>query len=144
MPRDFRKAAEAQNRAAWGNLVSSAAGYVREFEAQCEEAADRSQEVWLRRRDARLRERIRDTIEWSGGFCRSVYFRNLLVAVFSADDAVRELTKLLRKEQRRIRRKHWSCANHAGEIEAIKEALAYSRWFRRHEQRVWAKQERAA
>lgn len=142
--RNYLAAARAQNRAVWGDIPSSAVAYVRKFEEQCEMAADRSQAEWLRKRDARLRKRIRDTIDWPGGFCRSVYFRNLLVAVFSADDAVRELTKLLRKEQSRVRRKHRSCANHAGEIEAIKEALAYARWFRRFGQRVWAKQERAA
>lgn len=144
MPRDLRKAAEAQNRAAWGNSPHSSVGYVLRAEIQFEEAAHRSQEAWLRARDTRLRERVRDTIDWPGGFCRSVYFRNLLVAVFSADDAVRELTKLLRKEQSRVRRKHWSAKNHAGEVASIKEALAYARFFRCYGQRVWAKQERAA
>ena len=137
--RNYLAAARAQNRAAWGNQPHSSVGYVLRAEIQFEESADRSQEVWLRQRDARLRERIRDTIDWSGGFCRSVYFRNLLVAVFSADDAVRELTKALRKEQSRVRRKHWSAREHTGEINEIKEALAYARFFRRYGQRVWAR-----
>lgn len=139
MPRDFRKAAEAQNRAAWGNPT-----YSTPAERAFEPSAHDRQEAYLRARDTRLRERIRDTIDWPGGFCRSIYFRNLLVSVFSADDAVRELTKLLRKEQGRIRRGHWSVKNHTGEVAVIKEALAYARWFRLFGQRAWAKQERAA
>jgi len=142
--RNYRAAAEAQNRAKLGNQPHSSVGYILAAELQFEEAAHRSQEGWLRARDTRLRGRIRDTIEWPGGFCRSVYFRDLLVSVFSADDATRELTKLLRKEQGRIRRGHWSAKDHTGDVARIKEALAYARWFRMHGQRAWARQERAA
>lgn len=142
--RNHLNAARAQNRALWGELVPSTIGYQRAWQVQCEENADRSQAEYLRRRDARLRERLRDAIDFPGGFQRSQYFRLVPVLVMSADDAVRELTIRLRKEQSRIKRKHWSTRNHSGEVEEIKEAMAFARWFRRHGKRVWMKQREAA
>jgi hypothetical protein len=130
--RDFLPLAMTQNRKAWGAATAAADSPATAFEA----AADRAQAAWLAERRERLIERIDDAIDLPATFARSPYFGFLdgCLAV-SADEAVDELRRLIRREIERCRRRHWSAAPQ--KIPALMEALTFARYFRRFGARIW-------
>jgi hypothetical protein len=132
--RDFLPLAHAQNRAVWRELPGNGcpAGYIASLEAK----ADRQQDRHLRERRARLVERINEAIAFPASFCRSAYFRSLPGScVVTADEAVEEVRRALRRERHRIRSRHWSA--HPERVAELREALTFARYFRRFAKRVW-------
>jgi hypothetical protein len=132
--RNFLLLAEAQNRAIWKDVRSD--GYPVGYIASLERNADRQQDRYLRQRRARLVERINEAIALPASFFRSVYFRSLPGScVVAADEAVEEIRRALRREQSRLRSRHWSARPER--LAELAEALTYARYFRRYGKRVW-------
>jgi len=130
--RDFRALAATQNRKAWGTTTTPPDSRVIAFEA----VADRAQAAWLAARRARLVERIDEAIEVPATFSRSPYFAFLDGGLaLSAEDAVDEFRRLIRREIDRCRRRHWSAAPHR--LPAMQEAATFARYFRRFGERLW-------
>jgi hypothetical protein len=130
--RDFLALAITQNRKAWGTAEAAQESPVTAFEA----AADRAQAAWLATRRARLVGRIGDAIDFPQTFNRSPYFAFLGGGLaLSADEAVDEFRRLIRREVERCRRRHWSAAPQR--VPAMKEALTFARYFRRFGTRLW-------
>jgi hypothetical protein len=132
--RSFLPLAEAQHRAVWKDVPSNGcpAGYIASLEAR----ADREQARYLRERRARPVKRINDAIAFPASFCRSIYFRSLPGScVVTAEEAVEEVCRALRRERRRVRSRHWSARPER--LAELSEALIFARFFRRFAKRVW-------
>lgn len=100
------------------------------FFAQVDAAADAAQVDQRAQRRARLLDAIGEVAEVPALFERHRYFTRCLGGVvLSADEAVAELTRMVRLQKRRVAARHWAARER--HLPSLVEALTFARFVRR-------------
>lgn len=123
-------------------MTAALARIYADFAAQCDEAVAADLRMQAAARRERLTNAIREAVEYPALMERHRYFRHCIGGIAcSPEEAVTELSCLVRQQKRRLAMRHWSARDF--HLPSLVEALTFARWCRRNAQRLSLMQEAA-